>query len=198
MKKSIFSKVGAAAVVLTLVTASLVGGTFAKYTTTVNGTATATAAKWSIALEKGDAALSDAFTMNLANENTSITTTDNKLAPGASGKIELSIDGTGSEIGYHYSVKANGSNLKGLPIVFYTNKDDKAGSTVNISTGEVEITKGDVELSKVGTAVPVVIYWEWDPTSEAADDTPLGVAGTAGTITLSVTAEQLVATTPAS
>lgn len=195
MKKSIFSKVGAAAMVLTLVTASLVGGTFAKYTSTVSGTATATAAKWSVALKDGKTTLADKFDLNLKNENPSVVTTDNKLAPGANGKIELTIDGTGSEIGYHYSVKANGSALSSLPIVFYTDEKDKANSIVNIKSGEVEVAKDDVLLSAVDTAVPVVIYWEWDSASSDSADTTLGTAATTGTITLSVTADQLVTTT---
>ncbi|MBS6955305.1 MAG: hypothetical protein KH230_18975 [Enterocloster asparagiformis] len=52
MKKSIFAKIGAAAVVLTLVTSSLVGGTFAKYVTNAKGTATATVAEWGVTFKK--------------------------------------------------------------------------------------------------------------------------------------------------
>ena len=50
MKKSIFGKIGAAAVVLTLVTSSLVGGTFAKYTSSASASGKVTAAKLLMAI----------------------------------------------------------------------------------------------------------------------------------------------------
>lgn len=48
MKKGLVSKLGATAVVLTLVTASLVGGTFARYTKEVIGTASVKVAKFNL------------------------------------------------------------------------------------------------------------------------------------------------------
>ena len=51
MKKSIFGKIGAAAVVLTLVTSSLVGGTFARYATEKSATATAAVAQWNVSFK---------------------------------------------------------------------------------------------------------------------------------------------------
>lgn len=57
MKKGLVSKLGGAALVLTLVTASLVGGTFAKYTKTISGTATATVAKFNLTSTGMDAAI---------------------------------------------------------------------------------------------------------------------------------------------
>ena len=46
MKKNHAARLGALALALTLVSTCLMGGTLAKYTTTVTGTATATVAKW--------------------------------------------------------------------------------------------------------------------------------------------------------
>ena len=46
MKKNHAARLGALALSLTLVSTCLMGGTLAKYTTTVTGTATATVAKW--------------------------------------------------------------------------------------------------------------------------------------------------------
>lgn len=196
MKKSIFTKVGAAAVVLTLVTASLVGGTFAKYTSTVSGTAKATVAQWKIAVkDSADTALSDKFDLSIVNSNDALVTNDGKVAPGASGSFEIKIDGTGSEVGYSYSVKATGTTLNNIPLKFYSDAEMKTeivGVEDATSDAPVELAKGNVELKDVGTAKSVPVYWKWDPASADADDNKLGTAATApeGTINITVTAEQ--------
>lgn len=85
MKKSIFGKIGAAAVVLTLVTSSLVGGTFAKYTSSATGQATATAAQWKVEFAKND---NSAFT-NTADIVLEGKGADNKVIPGDKGSLRL-------------------------------------------------------------------------------------------------------------
>lgn len=203
MKKSIFTKVGAAAVVLTLVTASLVGGTFAKYTSTVSGTAKATVAQWKIAVkDSADTALSDKFDLSIVNSNDALATTDGKVAPGASGSFEIKIDGTGSEVGYSYSVKATDVSMNNIPLKFYSDaKMEKEIAGVKDATADipVELAKGDVELADVGTAKSVPVYWKWDPASTDDADNALGTAATAptGTISITVTAEQYSPTSTA-
>lgn len=191
MKKSIFGKVGAAAVVLTLVTASLVGGTFARYTSTANGEATATVAKWAIAMKANETApVNDKIEIDLKNTNPDVVMTENKIGPGASGTIELVIDGTGSEVGYSYKVVADSSALNGIPLVF-TEAD---GSPVTISSdasAPTEIETGEVALGDVGTAKTITLNWKWDNTSTNDADTTLGTAATVGKLNFKVTAEQL-------
>lgn len=196
MRKSIFAKIGAAAVVLTLVTSSLVGGTFAKYTSSTAGTAKATVAKWAVAFKDSkDAALVKDFSLDLVNTNDDAKTTENMIAPGSKGQIVLSIDGTGSQVGYSYKIEADTSKLGGVPVVFY--EDSKMETPVTKTGDTFEISKGDVALDKVGTPVTATVYWAWDSTSEDADDTTLGTAETqvVGTIGLTFTAEQLVTNT---
>lgn len=195
MKKSIFSRVGAAAVVLTLVTASLVGGTFAKYTSTATGSAKATVAKWSVALKNGDTALSDKFELPIVNSNSKLVTTDNKVAPGATGSFGVKIDGTGSEVGYTYKVEATAVDMKSIPLKFYS--DSAMNTEIDLSKvtadAPVVLATADVALANVGTAKDVTIYWKWDPASADSVDTGLGETPVDGTISISVTAEQLIA-----
>ena len=68
MKKSIFGKIGAAAVVLTLVTSSLVGGTFAKYVTNASAKANVTVASWGVTFNKDENASFDNQTITLGGE----------------------------------------------------------------------------------------------------------------------------------
>lgn len=196
MRKSIFAKIGAAAVVLTLVTSSLVGGTFAKYTSSAAGTGTAQVAKWAIAFKEGDTTVGDTFSFDLKNTNSEVVTTDDKLAPGSEGEIKFVINGTGSEVGYTYSAEADVSELNGVPIKFYSDAERKTSLTVTADK-KIAFASKDVALGDVGTDQTIEIYWAWDKDSTDSDDTKQGVDGTTGTITLNVTAEQLVtATTP--
>ncbi len=192
MKKSIFSKVGAAAVVLTLVTASLVGGTFAKYTSTVSGTGTATVAKWAIAMKQNDAAASENFTFNLANTNTNAATADGKIGPESQGVIKMTIDGTGSEVGYEYNITFDTKDLGNVPIKFFENADM---STELTYTGTEATMTGKVEKDKVTVAKDVNVYWKWVSTSDTVD-TGLGESETpvTGDIAVTMTANQLIET----
>lgn len=191
MKKSIFGKVGAAAVVLTLVTASLVGGTFAKYTSTATGTGTAQVAKWAIAMKEGDNAITgDTFTFTLENSNANAVSKKDTIAPGSDGEIKFAINGENSEVGYSYIVNADISLLGGIPIKFYS--DAAKSHEITFTDNKAEVAKGDVELADVGTEKTASIYWAWDSTSTDAKDTTVGIAGTAGTITVTITAEQYI------
>lgn len=195
MKKSIFTKIGAAAVALTLVTASLVGGTFAKYTSTVTATGTASVAKWAVAFKEGasNKLETGAATVVLKNENTNAVTKDGEIAPESFGTIALTIDGSGSEVGYKYTVKANNSKLGTVPVAFYS--DAARTQKIDFTSNEAEVGSGTVALADVGTVETVNIYWAWDSASDTAD-TGLGETPVDGTVTLDITAEQLITTTP--
>lgn len=189
MKKSIFSKVGAAAVVLTLVTASLVGGTFAEYTTTATGTGTATVAKWAIAMKQNDTEISNnTFTFDLANTNTNAATSSGKIGPESQGAIKMTIDGTGSEVGYAYDITFDTSGLGTVPVKFYSDAAMTKELTYNANKATMT---GEVAQGDVGTAKDVSVYWKWVSTSDTAD-TGLGVTPVSGTVAVTMTANQLV------
>ena len=200
MKKSIFGKIGAAAVVLTLVTSSLVGGTFAKYATTVNGKATAAVAKWAVDFKDGNTSIKDDTTaVVLKNMNTKAATTDNeKLAPGSNGTISLTVDGTGTEVGYTYKVKANVSSFN-VPIVFYSDENMTDDNKLKVEDGAITLASATVDKDNVGTVQTINVYWKWpDDEANSVNDTKLGNGETAvvGNIPLTLTAEQLITTTP--
>ena len=188
MKKSIFGKVGAAAVVLTLVTASLVGGTFAKYTSEVNGKAEVTVAKWEIDLTDGTDSLTTK-PISLINENTDAATADGKVAPGSNGTFKVYIDGTNTEVAYEYNLKIDTTGVD-APIKFY--KGTKEGG--EIPAGGIE-AKVAADAAAADKKAEVSIYWEWNPDSADAADTTLGkdATGVAKEIKLTLTANQTVA-----
>lgn len=195
MKKRFnFGRLGALALALTLVTSCLTGGTLAKYTTSVSGTGTATVAKWKVNIKanntdpvdnKFDVILSDTTTANKDNIATE------KVAPGSTGSIPYEIDATGSEVAATLSCAINTTNLKDIPIKFYS---DSAYSKE--ITGP--ITK-DISVNESSAKLSGNIYWKW-VTSNDSVDTVEGSKDTAdtGTVLITLKAEQKIATSPVS
>lgn len=177
MKKSIFSKVGAAAMVLTLVTASLVGGTFAKYTSTVSGTATATAAKWNITFEGNDKEFSKSSNIVLSKNDAG--RKDDVIVPGDTGTVKFEVLGNDSEVGFDYTIKITGTS----PVVF--TKEGKA-----LTDNKIE---GHVNYADLSKPAEETITWELPENTEAS-----GVAGQEYTFNVEITATQSteVATAP--
>lgn len=100
MKKSIFGKIGAAAVVLTLVTSSLVGGTFAKYVTEVNATATGTVANWNVTFsDTADGVYTNDTVFKLEG-----TGKEKKVIPGETGTFDIVINGDSADVDFDYTI----------------------------------------------------------------------------------------------
>lgn len=185
MKKSIFSKVGAAAVVLTLVTASLVGGTFAKYTTSVNTTATATAAQWGVKFINGAKEITEASTITLQPSNTAGKKTGT-IVPGDSGMFEIEVDGRAAEVSFDYAISLAAGTGNSPNVTFY--KDDMHTTPITKEaplTGTVEYKANATEIEK---KVPVTVYWEWKDDTTGATD--MKAAGTIGNYDITLTATQ--------
>lgn len=187
MKKSIFTKMGAAAMVLTLVTASLVGGTFAKYTSEKTGVAEATVAKWSIKLTDTINELSDSNKITLKNENAKIDLANGVIAPGAYGTMKLAVDGSGTQVGFDYKVTIDTTNLPS-GMKFYQGSSSADATTENLI--DTDGVSGSVTYNAENKNVEIPVYWVWEDTDT---DTAAGEAsgGTASTINLTLTATQI-------
>ena len=151
MKKSIFGKIGAAAVVLTLVTSSLVGGTFAKYTSSASASGKVTAAKWTVNFTDGDnAAYTDSSTISMLGSGE-----NNTVIPGDNGEIAININGAGTEVGFDYTVKITNRTGDLGAVQFYTDSahqnliDNTNGFTKHIA----------YEAGNEAMKANEVIYW---------------------------------------
>lgn len=188
MKKSIFSKVGAAAMVLTLVTASLVGGTFAKYTSTVSGTATAAVANWKFQVtDKNNAVITDKAVPLVPKD-----TTNKKadvIVPGDTGALILNLDGTGSEVGFDYEITITPADENVANVLFYSDEDCK----IKLTTADL---KASVAYNEAENSMNVkkTFYWKLDDDVKVGEDIN-GVAGKTLTYNITVVANQ---TTPVS
>lgn len=160
MKKSIFSKVGAAAVVLTLVTASLVGGTFAKYTTTVNGKAQVSTAAWAVKFKDGATEIKADQPITLKATN-SEGVAANKIAPGSYGALALTVDGSTTEVDFDYTIDLKAATGNTLGLTFYS---DAARNTA------ISFPYTSPNGVKAGADDTLTIYWEWKNTD--SDQSP--------------------------
>lgn len=191
MKKSIFGKIGAAAVVLTLVTSSLVGGTFAKYVTNASATATATVAEWKVAFQDNEGNTMDKKEIKLMGPVDADNRAAECILPGDSGMIELNIYGKEAQVGFDYTIDI-------------TNNDETVGAFNDITfkyysdaEGKNEISNtGYIDYSQAADAMNKKIYIKWElPESTNADENTkiaedLAKAGKTAAYTITMTATQ--------
>ncbi|MDE6292796.1 MAG: hypothetical protein K2L98_03860 [Bacilli bacterium] len=174
-------------VALVAVTTYSVGGTYAKYTDTFDGsTDTARVAKWAIQLDQNGTTVDKTFDFDLfsslkeadgttAESDVTSSNSDNVIAPGTGGKIELDLFNN-SEVNAEYDVQYT-VETNGVPIEFSTD----GGTTWTTSLSDVA-----AETIASGATDDIDIQWRW--VFEAADgrtdedDTNLGTVADGGTI----------------
>lgn len=202
-KRSPFMRIAGVMLGASLLMTCVISGTLAKYTSSSNGSATATVAKWSVEVNGTDIAKNDTVTFNLfdtVNEADTSTTESNvtagKIAPGTGGSFELKIDNK-SEVDAKYSIALTETNTSNVPIQYSTDKTIWTDSLDTINTAQT-----DVELAKENGTKTVTVYWRWtfDSTTTGAHanqtdatDTALGTADTAPAVKIaaSFTATQV-------
>lgn len=192
MKNNWTFRLAGLAIVLALVTTSLVAGTFAKYATKVEATDTVVVAKW-----KAD------FTTNKDSNTTfdlfgtafSDTGVDGKkLAPGTVGSFALKYDTSGTQVARNVNITLDAS----LPLAdltylkFYS--DATRTNEIIPSSGILTLVDKDFAPTAPGTEETVTVYWAWpfsaDATQDAAD-TADGTAAKSYNVTATFTATQL-------
>ncbi|MBE5806627.1 MAG: hypothetical protein E7313_08010 [Clostridiales bacterium] len=145
-------------VVLILVTiASVCAGLFAwaKYQSTITGTATGETAKWSFDVSnKGTSIQNIDFPISRTDNNTSVA--EGKIAPGTYGELELVINATGTETALMYTIEGRLDNLP-TNIKFYSDEERTLDLTV---LDNVFSKSGYMKLNEVGQ-ITETIYWEW-------------------------------------
>ena len=158
-EKSYVARLGALALVLTLMTTCLTGGTLAKFVTEVEGGAEATVAAWEFkATGNNGAALSSIDMGRTAYKGETIG--DNVIAPGTQGSFDIVLDGTGSDVGIDYIVtidKSSDPDTPDLPddLAFQVDGTDfSLGSEIE---GKTEHAAGDDAMKRT-----ITVSWKWD------------------------------------
>ncbi len=213
-KKGFIIRLAVLAVVLCLVTMSLTAGTLAKYASEASGDATATVAKWSVALKKDATEVTgpNSITLNLhdADQEAANLVAANKVAPGTKGSFALEVDGSGTEVAFSYTIELDMSDtaLATAPVKFYSNSDRTAEIALNSDKKLVLTDNVMTDAEDAAKKITQTVYWKWDSTNydtsiteEDKRDTKAGtdsaaVEGGGGlvyTIPVTLKAEQLIA-----
>lgn len=166
-KRKSLTNISIIALILALITLIAVSGTYAKYTTTYNGTAKAVVAKWDFKAKNGAEPLSatENFTIKLADTATKgkVTVGDvNKIQPGSEGDIVITIDNTASEVAASLNVKAetiSNATLDSTQFTFEAPVLKQDGSDTVVTS---------IEAGKTGTAT---VHWKWIYSSSDEYDT---------------------------
>lgn len=140
-------------VFIVMLTLIAVSGTYAKYTTSLSGKATAVVARWAFkASDKDGTQLSESFEIDLAKTADEGTVVDvdgvKKIQPGSKGTIEITIDNSESDVDATLDVKA--TDAKGLEL----SKDQ-------FTVGAVTIEDAADNKVKAGTTAKAKVTWEW-------------------------------------
>lgn len=197
-KKSYVGRLGALALMLTVITTCLLGGTMARYVTEVTGSATATVASWSFKANENDTTFNAIDLSSTAY--TKETLKENVIAPGTSGEFTISIDGTGSDVGIAYDVdiKASTTNPSGgtkLPTSLKFSTEEITAQNTGESLDELmPITNKTIDYSTIANAMKkdITIYWAWDfGENNDTSDNDNDYAGQTWTLDIAVTGKQV-------
>lgn len=208
MKKTKLMRAALLLLVLTLITSCFVGGTFAKYTTSAEGSDTARVAKWGVVITAHGETFANTYatdTENVAGTIANSVVSANKVvAPGTKGNmVGMTITGT-PEVAVNVSYAAN-FKVEGWTVgdSFYCPLQIKVGSTMidgatftdaakferavntEISTYSEKYAAG-TDLSAASVTTPSV-SWEWPFSVDDTKDTALGNLPIAPTVSLTVT-----------
>lgn len=177
----------AALVLAVIVTGYSVSGTYAKYTTTFNGTTSAArVASWDIDvsdLNSKTITASDTFEFNLfesvSDAHVKTGTGENIIAPGTTGSFAIQL-ANNSEVTAEYTVEYTVDN-KNVPLEFSIDN----GTTWTTGLANV----ADAVTMNMGGTDTITIQWRWAFTGGASanyttsqddiTDTALGIAGSA-------------------
>lgn len=191
MKKNRMMRIASVLLVAVLLSTCVISGTFAKYTSTVGGSDSATVAKWSIEVNGGEIATNnpsvtfDLFTTNAQYDEEGNDVAPERIAPGTKGSFNFKVKNT-SEVSVKYTITFTVTFPNGLDSTrfkFYSDEEMKNELVVAegkyTAANAVEIEVNDAEEKVVN------VYWQWT-FGEDADDTALGILAQNGTTVVTV------------
>ena len=187
MKKKNYNsiKIFAILLLLVMIISMLIVGTYAKYTTEVEGSDSAVVAKWAWQINDADVSKSDTeFSFNLfdtikdtdGNNETDVKAT--KIAPGTKGEFEIKVENL-SEVNANYNLtlkETKGQDVSNAKIEYSTiGTDDATDWTTALNTFNLTNTLLEMENG----SKTVTVYWRWaySPSeTQDDDDTAVGFA----------------------
>lgn len=143
-----------ACVCLAIVLSFIGGQTFSKYASAVKGEGVAEIATWSFKVNGQSEQVQKINLISTANNETLL---DNKIAPGTSGSFNITVDGTGSEVGIDYKIKFSDESNKPANLKFtYLDKE------YNSITELQESLSGTINANDESKSKTLTIDWQWN------------------------------------
>ncbi len=172
MKKNRILKLGLLALALTLVTASLVSGTFAKYVTTVTGTGTVQVARWRANLSDGTTnqgtGVVDTVVFDLFKTMTGIGDVDQtptkRVAPGTSGSFVLSYTTDGTEVDHDVTLtltKSGGTIPANMTFTVTPSGLTATPAVLDFKTATSGSFTTSIPAETNGATGSVTVTWKW-------------------------------------
>lgn len=190
-KRSRIVSLGVLALTLTMMSTCLMGSTMARYVTEVTGSATATVAAWSFKANEGTSTFT-AIDLGDTSNRTAYKDGDIKdgvIAPGTSGKFDIVIDGSGSEVGIDYVITIASADGTTLPDDFKFKIDNTDYTLASEKNGTIDYATGADSMKKT-----ITVNWEWAfEGSNAVSSNDNTYAGKKWTLDITITGKQ---TTP--
>ncbi len=188
MRKNRLFILGIFTVMVALVSLSLVSGTWAKYTSTAEGTDTAKVAKWDVKFQGSTATSAAAIEVDLFDTITNVDGSaeqnvkaeGNLIAPGTAGQFTFKMKNESEVTAAYYVDYTYTGNL---PLEFsLTGADSSWTSDID----DLDIAEAAKETMAMGSAeVEIKVYWRWVfEVNEAgnAADTALGLNPVTGKV----------------
>ncbi|MBE6547292.1 MAG: hypothetical protein E7667_00230 [Ruminococcaceae bacterium] len=178
-------RIASVLLIAVLMTACVIGGTLAKYTTTISTPEeSARVAKWNITYNDQDASQVSNITFNLFDttydETVASSNSDKVIAPGTAGEFEFSLKNL-SEVDAEYTIALTVTNDGNIPIEFSVD----GGSTWASDLSAANVATATA-LDATGETVSIMWQWVYEAGTSTvygsntdAADTTLGLAGTA-------------------
>ena len=178
MKKKNYNwiKIFAILLLLVMLVLMLIVGTYAKYTTEVEGSDSSVVAKWAWQINDADVSQSNTeFSFNLfdtikdtdGNNETDVKST--KIAPGTKGEFEIKVENL-SEVNAYYNLTLNetkGQDVSNAKIEYSIIGTDEATDwTTNINTFNLTDTVLEMETG----SKTITVYWRWAYSPSVAQD----------------------------
>lgn len=179
------------AVLMIFALVALIGGTYARYSTSMVANAKMDIAKWQIAMKAGTTELSTSEAKDVTftvQNNTNVVS--GKIAPSVTATATVEVDLTGTEVAVDLLAKVGATDPSTLP------SKDKITLTTQVNGGTSTIPlEGDTAFTSANGKKNVVLTLTWEnDDNNNENDTATGVAGGTITIPVTLTAKQHIDT----
>ena len=141
------------AILLVILVSFFCGRAFAKYKAEVKGSGTAEIANWVFKVNGKEDQIQKIDLLSTYDNETLI---DNKIAPGTSGKFDIILDATGSDVGVNYQVKFLNESEKPQNLIFVYDNNEYS----TIQDLEQNLT-GTIDANEENKKRTITIEWKW-------------------------------------